>query len=89
MAKGIKVQVVDMEAEVEQEVIRIITETFEQFSKEYEIANEIKKTLDKNQGGSWNVIVGKNFGSNIVTQTKCYFFGSLFDDEISVLIWKS
>jgi hypothetical protein len=38
---------------------------------------------------SWNVIVGKNFGSHVVHQTKSYLFASYGDDEIYVLIWKS
>ena len=89
MGKEIEIQTVDMEEEVEQETVKLILATFEQFSREDQIANEIKKQMDKNNGQSWNVVVGKNFGSNIVTQTKSYLFASLFKDEISVLVWRS
>ena len=40
-------------------------------------------------GPSWNVIVGKNFGSHVVHQTKSYIFASYGDDEIYILLWKS
>ena len=89
MAKGVKVQVVDMDQEVENYTTNLIRDMFQQFSKEDQIANEIKKAMDKTQGQSWNVVVGKNFGSNVVTQTKSYLFASLFEDEISVLVWRS
>ena len=78
-----------MEEEVQQETIKLIKATFEQYSREDQIANEIKKQMDKQFGQSWNVVVGKNFGSNIVTQTKSYLFASLFKDEISCLVWRS
>ena len=89
MGKGIKVQVVDMTEEMQNATLKHIQECFEQNSKEDVIANEIKKWMDKQYNPSWNVVVGKNFGSNIVTMTKSYLFASLFNDEISVLIWKS
>ena len=38
--------------------------------------------MDKQYNPSWNVIVGKNFGSNIVTMTKSYMFASIHNDEI-------
>jgi len=41
-------------------------------------------------GPTWNVIVGKNFGSHIVHQTKCYLFCTFGKNEdMSVLVWKS
>ena len=89
MAKGLKVQVVDMDEEMQQSTVKHIQESFEMYSREDQIANEIKKHMDKVYNPSWNVIVGKNFGSNVVTMTKSYMFCSLHNDEISVLIWKS
>ena len=89
MGKGLKVQVVDMDEEMQQAPIKQITESFDMVSIEDQIANEIKKYMDKQYSPSWNVIVGKNFGSNVVTMTKSYLFCSIHNDEISVLIWKS
>ena len=89
MGKELKVQVVDMERDMWQFAEDRITEAFENHSREEVIANEIKKAMDKQFNPSWNVVVGKNFGSNVVTMTKSYLFCSLHNDEISVLIWKS
>ena len=89
MGKGIHTQTADMEDSVKEYTEKLITDMFEEYSKEEQIAHEIKKALDKTQGQSWNVVVGKNFGSNVVTQTKSYLFASLYEDEISVLVWRS
>ena len=89
MGKPIKVQVVDMTQDMQDVAEAQILEAFDNFSREDVIANEIKKYFDKHYNPSWNVIVGKNFGSHVVTMTKSYLFASLYNDEISVLIWKS
>jgi len=89
MAKTIKVQVVDMEKDMQDQTEAQILQAFDDFSKEEKIAEEIKKFMDGKFAPSWNVIVGKNFGSHVVTMTKSYLFASLHNDEISVLIWKS
>ena len=85
----IKVQVVDMTAEMRQSAEDQIKYCFDNFSKEDTIANEIRKYFDKHHKESWNVIVGKNFGAHVINQTQCYLFATLNDDEISVLMWKS
>ena len=85
----IKVQVVDMSDEMKQSAVDTIKQAFDNFSKEEKIANDIKTHFDKQWQPSWNVIVGKNFGSHVINQTQCYMFASLNDDEICVLMWKS
>ena len=63
MGKLLKVQVVDMETEMRSNAEEQILAAFSNFSREDIIANEIKKYFDKQYDPSWNVIVGKNFGS--------------------------
>ena len=90
MPNKIKVQVVDMDDEMKQAAVDQILQAFDNFQKEDKIASEIKANFDKMyEPKSWNVIVGKNFGSHVVNQTKCYMFATLNNDEISVLMWKS
>ena len=89
MGKPIKIQVVDMDAEMQAHAEQQILEAFDNYSREDVIANETKKAFDKMYPSSWNVIVGKNFGSHVATMTKSYLFASVHNDEISVLIWKS
>ena len=89
MGKLLNVQVVDMDDELREEAEKKILEAFELHTREDIIANEIKKHFDKMQSQSWNVIVGKNFGSHVITQTKSYLFASYNDDQMSILMWKS
>jgi len=46
----------------------------------------IKENLDKKHGGSWNVIVGKSFGSYFSYESKCAIF--FWINHIGFLIWK-
>ena len=89
MGKLLKVQVVDMNAEMQANAQEQILAAFSNFSREDIIANEIKKYFDKQYDPSWNVIVGKNFGSQVITQTKSYMFATYNNDEMSILLWKS
>ena len=89
MGKLLKVQVVDMNTEMRANAEEQILAAFSNFSREDIIANEIKKYFDKQYDPSWNVIVGKNFGSQVITQTKSYMFATYNNDEMSILLWKS
>ncbi len=51
------------------------------------VARYIKNEFDKSMGFGWNCVVGRNFGSHIVHQTKKYVFFQV--RELSVLLWKS
>ena len=65
-AKDFKVQVVDMDEDMKAAACDQIMQAFDNFSKEDVIANEIRKNFDKQFEQSWNVIVGKNFGSHVI-----------------------
>ena len=77
----LRVMVVDMDADMKTAVEEHVLYCFENFNREDTIANEIKKMLDKQYDPSWNVIVGSNFGSHVVNQTKCYMFATYKNDE--------
>ena len=85
----LRVQVVDMDKECEEAAKAQILEAFEENSSETVIAKNIKAYFDKQYDPSWNVIVGKNFGSHVINQTKCYMFATYCNDEMSILLWKS
>mmetsp|Transcript_10711 Transcript_10711/g.7499 ORF Transcript_10711/g.7499 Transcript_10711/m.7499 type:complete len:91 (+) Transcript_10711:36-308(+) len=89
MAK-IHMHVVDMDKEHIELCQKHIEEAFENHREEKQIANKVRALLDKEIGESWNVVVGKNFGSHVVHQTKSYMFCSYGEDgEVSLLLWKS
>ena len=88
-AKDLRVQVVDMDQEMREHAEEQILRCFQSYSREEKIATEIKTFFDKQYDPSWNCVVGKNFGSHVINQTKCYMFATYKNDEMSVLLWKS
>ena len=78
-----------MDKEVQADAEAQILEAFENHTSETVIAKNIKAHFDKHHDPSWNVIVGKNFGSHVINQTKCYLFATYCNDEMSILMWKS
>ena len=87
--KDLRVQVVDMDNDMREAAEKLILQCFQSNSREEKIANEIKQTFDKQFDPSWNCVVGKNFGSHVINQTKSYMFATYKNDEMSVLLWKS
>jgi len=51
-----------------------------------DIAQIIKNELDKVKGGTWNVIVGKSFGSYVTHETKTISYFTIGAN--SFLIWR-
>jgi len=60
---------------------------FETCKQEKMLANYLKQEFDKFEGLGWNCVVGRNFGSHIVHQTKKYIYFQVRD--IYVLLWKA
>ena len=83
----LKIGVVDMPEERKEKAVEAILKSLETFNSEEQMANFIKKEFDKGDP-SWSIIVGKNFGSHIINQTKCYMFAT-WNNELSFLLWKS
>jgi dynein light chain LC8-type len=51
-----------------------------------DIAEMIKKDLDAHKSGTWNVIVGRSFGSFVTHETKTAIH--FFIGNIAFLIWR-
>ena len=88
MSKLLHIHYRDMKDDVLEAAQKVILDTFENHKEERIIANKIRQEFDKVYGESWNCIVGKNYGSHVIHQTEGYLFCT-FNDEISVLLWKS
>ena len=56
---------VDMSEELQQISVDIATTALEKYNIEKDIAADIKKEFDRQQGPTWHVVVGKNFGSYV------------------------
>ena len=62
---GVKVVYSEMQPEVEFEAKHVISHAFENRSNEQEMAEEIKKYMDKKCFGGWYVVCGRNFGLDV------------------------
>jgi dynein light chain LC8-type len=51
-----------------------------------DLAQSIKQELDKSKGGTWNVIVGKSFGSFVTHETKTISYFTIGSNAF--LIWR-
>ena len=56
---------VDMEADMQQAVVQIATDSMIKFPIEKDMAAFIKRAVDDQYGPTWHVIVGKSFGSYV------------------------
>lgn len=60
---------------------------FNQEKTEKDMARFLREEFNQQYGLAWNVIVGKNFGSDVTHETKKYI--NLQIANLSILIWKS
>ena len=67
--------------------VSAVTQAFEAATKEKDIAAFVREKFDKEQGPTWNVIVGRMFGADVTHETKKYC--QLTVAELTILIWKS
>ena len=77
----------DMDDEYLKKVVDVTLSAMTQYKQEKQIAHHIKQEFDKIDGSGWNCIVGRNFGSHIIHQTKKYVFYQI--KELSFLLWKA
>jgi len=58
----------------------------EQSMYQKDLAQYIKQELDKTKGGTWNVIVGKSFGSFVTHETKTISYFLIGSNAF--LVWR-
>lgn len=76
MSEGFKpaFNATDMDEDYLKKVSDITFSAMTQYKQERQIAHFIKYEFDRLDGYGWNCIVGHNFGSHIIHQTKKYVF---------------
>mmetsp|Transcript_78271 Transcript_78271/g.155115 ORF Transcript_78271/g.155115 Transcript_78271/m.155115 type:complete len:90 (-) Transcript_78271:137-406(-) len=82
-----EIKTVDMAQPLQEEAIELAREAMDRFNTERDIANHIKKELDKRHTPFWHVIVGRNFGSYVTHETKQYLYFYL--GQLAILIFKA
>jgi dynein light chain LC8-type len=87
-AAKLRVMAVDMEEDMQSYALQAVSSAFENSRSDKEVALAVKKSFDTQFAAVWNCVVGKDFGSHVVYQTRHYIFLSYFDSTY-VLLWKS
>lgn len=67
--------------------IGYVNEALDKFQIEKDMATNVKKRCDDVLGGTWHVVIGRNFGCSITHDTKYVLFFQA--DLMHILIFKS
>eukprot|EP01031_Cornospumella_fuschlensis_P040336 gene40336-49156_t len=68
-------------------IVSQLNEALDKFTIEKDVATYVKKKCDEQLGGTWHVVVGRNFGCSITHDTKHVLFVQL--EQMHVLVFKS
>eukprot|EP01006_Ploeotia_vitrea_P057705 TRINITY_DN68201_c4_g1_i1.p2 TRINITY_DN68201_c4_g1~~TRINITY_DN68201_c4_g1_i1.p2 ORF type:complete len:104 (-),score=10.30 TRINITY_DN68201_c4_g1_i1:1710-1985(-) len=60
---------------------------FDKFSLEKDISTSIKREFEKKHKGTWQCIVGRNFGSFVTHETKAYIY--FYHGQMAILLFKT
>jgi dynein light chain 4 len=82
----------DMQQEVLNEAMEIITSTIEKFTANEEVmldpcTKAIKEQMDKSFGPSWHVCIGEGFAFDITSQKQNLLY-MFYTGVYAVLLWK-
>lgn len=83
----VKIHKKEIPADVEEAVIVLVKEAMEKHSIEKDVATMVKKKCDEKFGGTWHIVVGRNFGCSITHDTRYVLFFQV--DLMHVMLFKS
>ena len=83
----VQIKNADMNDVLQVEVVELAKTAMDRFNTEKDIANFIKKELDRSHTPFWHCIVGRNFGSYVTHETKHFVY--FYIDELAVLAFKA
>mmetsp|Transcript_6680 Transcript_6680/g.8171 ORF Transcript_6680/g.8171 Transcript_6680/m.8171 type:complete len:95 (+) Transcript_6680:124-408(+) len=79
---------VDMTEELKKMVVETVKEGFMKAQRPSEVAKYIRQKCDESpEGKFWNVVVGRDYGSDVTHMAKRYV--SIRFRDMFVLVWKS
>ena len=84
----LEVHVCDMDEEMKTLAMQKVRDAFANCKDERKMADFLTNTFFRQYNGSWNCIVGKNYGSHVVHMSQSYIFCT-YGEDISILLWKS
>ena len=88
MTLNLEERIIDLDEPVKNLIVDCLKKAFFEQTNEKDIAEYIRKHLDeKDDGGKWNVVLGKDFGTHVVHKSRKY--GLFQVGELLILIWQS
>ncbi|CAH7680088.1 dynein light chain type 1-domain-containing protein [Phakopsora pachyrhizi] len=81
------IKAADMSEQLQQSAVDIVSEALEKWNIEKDIAAFVKREFDQRHGGTWHVVVGRNFGSYVTHETGHFIY--FYMGQIAILIFKS
>ncbi|MCQ2816740.1 MAG: hypothetical protein MJ252_05680 [archaeon] len=79
--------IMDLDEGLRKDVLGFIERAFTEQTNLLNMCDIIKDWLQEKEPGKWNVIIGKDFASDIVHRSRKYGLYSV--GELSILIWQS
>ncbi|KAI9628367.1 hypothetical protein KEM48_011650 [Puccinia striiformis f. sp. tritici PST-130] len=73
-ASNAVVKAADMSEKLQQAAVDIASDALEKWNIEKDIAAFIKREFDQRHGGTWHVVVGRNFGSYVTHETGHFIY---------------
>ena len=83
----VKIHKAEIPSDIKDQAIGLVQAAIETHTIEKDIATEVKKQCDEKFGGTWHIVVGRNFGCSITHDTRYVLFFQI--DLLHVMIFKS
>ena len=77
----------DISDDMQNDAVEIATKAIEAHVMERDIALQIKREFDKKYNPTWQCIVGRNFGADVVHESKHFIYFYL--GQQAILLFKS
>merc|ERR1711916_36284 len=77
----------DMSEDMQQDAVDCAMAALDKHNIEKDIAAHIKKEFDRKYHPTWHCIVGRNFGSYVTHETRCFIYFYL--GQVAILLFKS
>lgn len=77
----------DISDEMQNDAVDVATKAIQEHQMEKDIAAHIKREFDKKHSPTWQCIVGRQFGADVVHESKNFVYFYL--GQLAVLLWKT
>ena len=77
----------EIPADIKDQAIALVKSAMEAHEIEKDVATTVKKKCDEKFGGTWHIVVGRNFGCSITHDTRYVLFFQI--NLMHVMLFKS